>query len=358
MAYSTFGPVLLINAVLSVLLCQVPAALAAEQGGTTEKEFKAWLDYIRTTESQPHFKEFAHKVKQPSTTIVVDLKGTGNFTSIQKAIDSVPFANANPVYREKLQIPATKDFITLQGHGRLKTFVVWNDTAASVNSTYLSASIAVDAQYFAAMNISFQNAVPAPAPGVEGQQGVALRISGDNAVFYGCAFIGHQGTLYDQQGKHYFRDCYIEGSIDFIFGDGRSLYQGCEIHVVPVAGSITAQSRSSATSDSGFVFLNCTISGTGVVYLGRAWGRYSRVVFLYTYMESIIRPEGWQNWGDPTRESTVYYGQYMCYGPGAGTDGRTPWSHALTDEEAKPFLTLDFIQGQSWVPLVIPGLRL
>ncbi|MCO5549254.1 hypothetical protein L7F22_002721 [Adiantum nelumboides] len=337
------------------------------EGGTPEEEFKAWLDYIRNSEeNQPHFRQFFHRSKNTST-IVVDVNGHGNFTSIQKAVDFIPLGSKNPVYilvkpgiyREKVEIPMTKDFITLQGHGRNTTMVVWNDTTTIANSTYRSASISVDAQYFAAMNISFMNSAPAQLPGAERQQAVALRVSGDNAVFYGCGFIGHQDTLYDQKGEHYFRDCYIEGSIDFVFGNGRSMYQGCELHVVPITpGSLTAQKRARNTSDSGFVFLNCTISGTGPVYLGRAWGRYSRVVFLYTYMENIIRPQGWNNWGDARRNGMVYYGQYKCTGLGAGTKGREPWVHELTDQEAKPFLTLDFIEGNMWVPLVMPSLNL
>ncbi|KAH7279426.1 hypothetical protein KP509_37G019200 [Ceratopteris richardii] len=336
-----------------------------DQVDNTEEVFKAWLDYTRKgVESQPRFEQFFHRSKNTST-VVVDLNGRGNFTSIQAAIDSIPFGNKNPVYiivnpgiyREKVMIPRMKDFVTLQGQDRGNTVIVWNDTATSATSTFLSASISVDAQYFVAMNITFQNSAPEPTPGAEGEQAVALRISGDNAVFYGCGFIGFQDTLYDQKGEHYFRDCYIEGSIDFVFGNGRSMYEGCELHVVASGGFLTAQKRARETSDSGFVFLNCTISGTDVVYLGRAWGRYSRVVFIYTYMGDIIKPEGWHNWGDPRRNATVYYGQYKCSGPGAGPNGRTPWSHELTDKEAQPFLSLNFIQGYSWIPLVIPTLN-
>ncbi|KAH7279422.1 hypothetical protein KP509_37G019000 [Ceratopteris richardii] len=238
MAHNLAHRLLLTMSLLQIFLIlhQVSAVgdpVSSDQVGNTEEEFKAWLDHIRKgVESLPAFKQFFHRNKNAST-VVVDLKGSGNFTSIQKAIDSIPFGSKNPVYiivnpgiyREKVVIPRTKDFITLQGHGRTNTMVVWNDTAASATSTYLSASISVDAQYFVAMNISFQNSAPQPTPGAEGQQAVALRISGDNAVFYGCGFIGHQDTLYDQKGEHYFRDCYIEGSIDFVFGNGRSMYQ-------------------------------------------------------------------------------------------------------------------------------------
>lgn len=70
-----------------------------------------------------------------------------------------------------------------------------------------------------------QNTAPIPPPGAVGKQAVALRISGDNAAFWGCRFLGAQDTLYDDQGRHYFKDCYIEGSVDFIFGDALSMYE-------------------------------------------------------------------------------------------------------------------------------------
>lgn len=62
-------------------------------------------------------------------------------------------------------------------------------------------------------------------PGMEGWQAVAFRIAGDKAYFAGCGFYGAQDTLCDDAGRHYFKECYIEGSIDFIFGNGRSMYK-------------------------------------------------------------------------------------------------------------------------------------
>lgn len=132
---------------------------------------------------------------------------------------------------------------------------------------------------------------------------MAFRISADRAAFYYVSFLGHQDTLYDQRGRHYFRNCYIQGSIDFIFGYGRSLYKDCHIHSIATTfGSLTAQKRNATLLDTGFSFVDCTVTGSGSVYLGRAWGAYSRVVYAYTYLADIIVPEGWQNWNLPERE--------------------------------------------------------
>eukprot|EP00249_Psilotum_nudum_P005830 c19254_g1_i2 orf=165-1298(+) len=329
---------------------------------SVDAQFTSWLRSVKSrVESRPHFFHFITKARH-TTVKIVDLNGTGNFTSIQAAIDSIPIVNKQPVlirikagtYVEKVVIPRTMGFISLQGEGRSNTVVVWNDTATGANSTFRSASVAVNSKGFTALNITFRNSAPVQEPGSVKQQAVAFRISGDEAAFYGCGFEAHQDTLYDHKGKHYFEDCHIEGSIDFIFGDGQSVYKNCELRVVPVTpGALTAQKRVKPDQDTGFAFLNCSISGSGLAYLGRAWGRYSRVVFLYTYMEDVIFPQGWYNWGDPKKEETVFYGQYKCSGPGASEIARVPWAHELTDEEAAPFLLyggLAFINGDMWVP--------
>lgn len=151
--------------------------------------------------------------------------------------------------------------------------------------------------------LTSQNKAPQPPSGALGKQAVALRISADNAAFIGCKFIGAQDTLYDHTGRHYFKNCYIEGSVDFIFGNGLSLYKDCHLHAKTKRyGALTAQNRQSFLEETGFSFVNCKVTGSGALYLGRAWGTFSRVVFAYTYMDKIITPTGWYNWGDKTRE--------------------------------------------------------
>ena len=259
---------------------------------------------------------------------------------------------------EKVNISPMRAFVTVEGAGADKTVVQWGDTADTVGpwgrpfGTFASATFAVNAQFFVAKNITFKNTAPVPRPGALGKQGVALRISADNAAFVGCNFLGAQDTLYDHLGRHYYRDCYIEGSVDFIFGNALSLYEGCHVHAISQHyGALTAQNRMSLLDDTGFSFVNCRVTGSGALYLGRAWGTFSRVVFAYTYMDNIIIPPGWYNWGDPNRELTVFYGQYKCTGPGASYSGRVAWSRELTDEEAKPFISLSFIDGTEWIRL-------
>ncbi|XP_061344490.1 probable pectinesterase 53 [Gastrolobium bilobum] len=113
--------------------------------------------------------------------------------------------------------------------------------------------------------------------------------------------------------------------------------------------SITAQKRTNSTLESGFSFKNGVVTGSGQVYLGRAWGEYSRVVYSYTYLDTIVHPKGWSDWGDKKRDLRVYYGEYKCSGPGANLTGRVPWARMLTDEDAKPFIGIHFIEGDTWL---------
>ncbi|CAJ1939552.1 unnamed protein product, partial [Sphenostylis stenocarpa] len=130
-------------------------------------------------------------------------------------------------------------------------------------------------------------------------QAVTLRVTADRCAFYNCRFLGWQDTLYLHYGKQYLKDCYIEGSVDFIFGNSTALLEHCHIHCKS-AGFITAQSRNSPQEKTGYVFLRCVVTGNGgtsYAYLGRPWRPFARVVFAFTFMDQCIKPAGWNNWG-------------------------------------------------------------
>eukprot|EP00253_Pinus_taeda_P023601 PITA_23601 len=281
---------------------------------------------------------------------VATVKGQGDFTTVQEAINAVPVNNTRPVvidikpgmYREKVTIPKRKPFITLSGSDAKSTIISWNDTARSANGTFFSATVTVSASDFIARDIT-----------IEGDQNVALKVSGDRSAFYNCRVLAYQDTLLDDQGRHYFRNCYIEGASDMICGNGKSIYQNCALHGITVngQGAFTAQRRSSLSDDTGFVFMQCNLTGKGWVYLGRAWGPYSTVVFADTYMEDILVPGGWYNWSEPAREKTVYYVEYLSSGPGAArTDERVPWSYQISDpNQIGKYLNISYIDGHEWI---------
>ncbi|XP_068646729.1 probable pectinesterase 53 [Aristolochia californica] len=262
--------------------------------------------------------EKADNVHKPCLRITVEADPlAGEFVSIQEAVNSVPdfrkcrvvISIGAGIYTEKVIIHSSKPYITLEGAGAHKTILQWADKAKQVGSngkpisTFNTSTIAIDADYFIAKKISFKNTAPRRRSGEEGTQGVAVRISGDAAMFTNCKFHGAQDTLYDHMGRHYFKNCYIEGTVDFIFGNGLSIYDNCEIHAIGNRyGALTAQRRDNMLDDTGFSFIHCKVTGSGAFYLGRAWGTFSRVVFAYTYMDKIITSRGWENWGDKNRE--------------------------------------------------------
>lgn len=356
-----------LSVVVVLFLVTVPAAHGL---GTSEEEFDSWVARKQAkyetmgAMATPPVDDFvtAAATPPPAPTCVryVGKSGSGaEYSKVKSAVKSIPEGNSERCviyigegeYEEKITIPKEKPYITFKGVTALKTIIKYGDYAEKVGSTSKSATVAVMSDYFIAEDITFENTHPPPPGGAVGQQAVAFRIEGDKAQFYRVSFLGAQDTLYDKKGRHYFKDCYIKGSIDFVFGGGLSYYESCSLVSIanPGSGSLTAQKKMTEDEESGFSFVRCTISGNGPVYLGRAWGPYSKVVFLYTEMKLPIIPAGWYNWADPAREKTVYYGQYRCYGPGAETAGRVNWSKDLTDSQAQAFLTWDFVDGNSWI---------
>ncbi|OQU90233.1 hypothetical protein SORBI_3002G370300 [Sorghum bicolor] len=358
-----------------LLLPVVVLASSASSAATADGSFITWDDLSIPTAAAVQaggvggggVKAAARGGSHDLDTIVVSQDGTGHSRTVQGAVDMVPAGNRRRVkilvrpgvYREKVTVPITKPFVSLIGMGSGRTVITWNARASDIDhrsghqvGTFYSASVAVEADYFCASHITFENSAPAAPPGAVGQQAVALRLSGDKTMLYRCRILGTQDTLFDNIGRHFLYNCEIQGSIDFIFGNARSLYQGCTLHAVATSyGAIAASQRSSPAEDSGFSFVGCRLTGSGMLYLGRAWGRYARVVYSYCDLSGIVVPQGWSDWGDRSRTKTVLFGEYNCKGPGASTRQRVPWSRSLTYDEARPFLGRSFINGEQWLRL-------
>lgn len=292
---------------------------------------------------------------QASYDFVVAADGSGDFRTVQEAIDAVPDFRKNVtsilimpgIYKEKLVLPPSKTNVSFVGTDATKTILTFDDFASKKNrfgeemGTTGSASFYVFGEGFSATEITFQNSA-----GPVGQA-VAIRIDADKVSFTNCRFLGYQDTLYayGERSRQYYNNCYIEGTVDFIFGWSTALFENCIISCKKPGGYITAASTMEGAAH-GFVFLNCRIEGdadAGTFYLGRPWRVHAKTVFIGCSLGSMIKPEGWHNWKKPEAEKTVFYAEYGSTGPGVSA-ARVDWSHELTATEASKY-TREFVLG-------------
>ncbi|XP_031124450.1 pectinesterase-like [Ipomoea triloba] len=296
---------------------------------------------------------------------VVASDGSGQFARIGDALKAVPDNSGTRfviyvkegVYVENVVVEATKSNVMIIGDGMDSTVVSGSLSTAEESSMFSTATFGVLATDFIACDIGFENTA-----GAAKNQAVALAAAGDRGVFYRCKMVGFQDTLYAQSNRQFFRDCAIYGTIDFICGDSAAVFQNCDIRPRrPLPGqfnSITAQSRSDPSSQTGFSFQDCRITAaedlSGVqTFLGRPWMSYSRTIFMHTYMDSVIDPRGWVGWTSSVAPDTVYYAEFGNYGPGAATANRVEWRGlhlGISSAEAARFSVDSFIGGSSWLP--------
>ncbi|XP_058208567.1 probable pectinesterase 67 [Rhododendron vialii] len=292
--------------------------------------------------------------------IMVDVNGNGDFKSIQDAINSVPEGNSGwiiihvtkGIYREKVYIPENKPYIFMRGNGNSKTSIVWSQSS---HDNLESATFRVEAPHFVAFGIRFKNDAPTGEAFTPQNQSVAAVVAADKAAFYHCSFSSTHNTLFDYKGRHYYDSCYIQGSVDCIFGRGQSIFHNYYIFVITdrrlkIHGSITAHQRGSAKEKSGFVFIKGRAFGISDVHLGKAKGAYSRVIFANSYLSQGIVPQGWTTSGYSGSTENLYQAEYDNHGPGSNTTSRAPWSKQLNEKEAAPYLSIDFIDGKEWLP--------
>jgi pectinesterase len=299
------------------------------------------------------------QVAPPTGPLVVAADGSGQFRTVQAAIDAVPNQSAEPVvirlkkgtYHEKVVVPTLKTHLVLRGDDAASTIITYSDhSGANGISTPTSYSVLVQASDFTAENVTFENAA-----GYTAGQAVALHVEGDRAIFRHCRMVGNQDVLFLAAGgsRQYFQDCYIEGTTDFIFGASTGVFDHCAIK--SKKNSFVTAASTPEGQAYGFVFLDCQLTADTTlaqkVYLGRPWRPYARVAYLRCNLGAHIVPAGWENWRNPENEKTATYVEYRSTGPGANPAGRVAWAHQLRTKEAKQY-TLKRIFGgkQAWVP--------
>jgi pectin methylesterase-like acyl-CoA thioesterase len=304
----------------------------------------------------------------------ITVGGTGaDFTTIQAGVNAAPDEGAviriRPgVYREVVHVDKAKIQLRGDGDDWKKVVLVYGNSAASTCGTSCSATLFVTGNDFFAGNMTIANdysktnEVPS--------QAVAVSVRADRAVLRHVRLLGAQDTLYASSmgcmkgggecvtGRQYYSDCYIEGHVDFIFGDAKAVFENCEVHSIPhgPGGYLTAQSNTRPDQDAGYVFNHCKITadaGAGDVYLGRPWRDFSTVIFMNTDIEAPIVAAGWSDWksAPQPRLPTATYAEFNSTGAGANAKAREPYSKQLTAQEAKKYEAKAYLAGaDGWDP--------
>ncbi|XP_009150639.1 probable pectinesterase/pectinesterase inhibitor 33 [Brassica rapa] len=304
--------------------------------------------------------------------LVVAQDRSGHFRSIQAAINFAGRRRIKSrfviyvkkgVYRENIEVGNDNHNIMLVGDGERKTIITSARSVKGGYTTYNSATAGFGGQRFVAKDMTFINTA-GPLRG----QAVSVRSSSDLSVFYRVGIHGFQDTLFIHSQRQFFRECYISGTIDFIFGNAAVVFQNCMILVRrPLHGQanvITAQGRGDPFQNTGITIHSSRIVAASDLrpvirayktYLGRPWQAYSRVTIMKTYIDNSISPLGWSPWlrGSNFALNTVFYGEYKNFGPGSSTRWRVRWKgfHAITNAAvASRFTVGSLIAGGSWLP--------
>lgn len=288
---------------------------------------------------------------------VVAQDGSGNFTSIQKAINvckafpdsRVTIFVKNGTYKEKIQVPSCNSQLSIIGESAEKTIISYGDFFDKINrgrnSTFYTYTLLIEANDFRLENITVENTA-----GPVGQA-VALHCEGDRCVFSKCRFLGNQDTVYiaGRFSRMLFTNCYIEGTTDFIFGEATAIFEQCIIHCK--ADSYITAASTPEGKPFGFVFLNCKLTaaeGLKKVYLGRPWRIYAKVAYLNCEMGDFICPEGWHNWSKPESEKLVVFAEYNNSGKGVETAQRVGWSQKMNEKEALKYKKENIFTPLGW----------
>ena len=294
-----------------------------------------------------------------------------HFSSIGSALAQIPANNTTPViieiapgiYHEKLTI--NKPYITLRGMGESSahTVISYDDYAldlmedGSKRGTFRTYTLFIDTHDITLQHLTIENA---SGDSATHGQAIALYADGDRLMIDSCRLLGHQDTLFtgplpekERQpggfigpkqfaprinGRQYYKNCYICGDIDFIFGSATAYFENCTLESLPEGGGYVTAGSSPKGQTYGYIFNHCRFIGSepNTCYLGRPWREYAKVVILNSEIGDHIKPEGWHDWGKIDAHDTVYFVEYKNYGP-AAAGARPSWTHTLTDTEAENY---------------------
>ncbi|GLJ10950.1 hypothetical protein SUGI_0138670 [Cryptomeria japonica] len=299
--------------------------------------------------------------------VIVAKDGTGNYKTIQEAVDAAPTKNETRfiimvkqgIYQETVEVSKAKTMLMIVGDGMDKTIITGDKSFGTGTKTFHTATLIAVGKGFIAQDIQIRNTA-----GASNHQAVAARVGSDESLFVKCNISAYQDTLYAHSLRQFYRDCYISGTVDFIFGNAAVVFQNCIIAArLPdpnQKNTITAQGRTDPNQNTGISIQNCNITGeadlfaakdTFATYLGRPWKLYSRTVIMTSHMDDIINPAGWLEWNGDFALETLYYVEYQNTGAGAALDRRVTWPgfKNTTDANEMAKFTVESFIGTSWL---------
>ena len=316
----------------------------------------------------------SYSVASAQYNLIVAKDGSGNYASVQAAINAAPTGRTTPYiiyikngrYKEKINIPSNKPFIQLIGEDVARVILTYDDYASKMVTcnttlgTQNSASFTVNANDFSAINITFENTFG------DGSQAVTILVNADRAFFENCRFLGNQDTVYLKGAgapRNYFKDCYIDGNIDFVFGSAIAVFDSCVVYAKRrgSAGSsyITAPNTPNGQA-YGFVFRGTKFpnnTGGTSYYLSRPWASpdvastRQKAVLLNCLLSSHIQPAGWSIWDANTVTANLYNAEYSSRffnGNLVDVSQRAPWSYQLTSADSSSYTFANFFG--TWNP--------
>lgn len=295
------------------------------------------------------------------TSIIVAQDGSGNYSTIQAAVDAAPEGERTTIYvkagiyEEQVYVgskqKASTQKISLIGEGMDKTIISSGVGMSSHNTTFDNTpALSVYASDFYAEGITFRNTV-----GRSGGQALAIYVAGDRQTYYRCRFSGYQDTHRTKKNtRSFYKQCVVEGATDFIYAGGTAWFEQCTLRCVG-GGYITAPEDIVAYVQGeqkriflGFIFNDCKVQradgvNAGSVYLGRCWGpNKCGSLFLNCNLGDCINAAGWQEMGGNNGKAS-YYGEYKSVNATRqliDTSNRISWSQQLSD--------VDYTKVKTW----------
>ena len=289
------------------------------------------------------------KLNEPhSLTVAQD--GTGDYSTLSDALEAcrafmdytVKIYIKRGIYKEKVIVPSCLENIEIIGEDAENTVITWDDHAnlmmifdgsklATKIGTFRTYTMKIEGSHITLRNLTVENNAPRLG------QAVALHTEGDCLRFIGCRFLGNQDTVYTGAARTrlYFLDCYIEGTVDFIFGPSTAWFERCRIH--SKADSYVTAASTPADVPYGYVFDHCTLTaddGVTAVCLGRPWRPYASTVYMNCEFGGHILDQGWDNWRNRENEATARYAEFGNTRGGKPFASTAAWAEKLSEKSA------------------------